>query len=502
VAGTALALVALACGGSPPGVPLLGSVAATAMEPLVRTEGARYFTGARSGRAIYLTGSHTWNQFQDWDVRDPPRPFDFDRYLDFLERHGHNLIRLYVWEQAAWFPGTNEKVVIAPLPYLRNGPGLALDGKPRFDLDEFDPAYFDRLRDRVARAGARGIYVSVMLFDGWSVESKGQKSGNPWPGHPFHRANNVNGIDGDLDGDGQGPEVHTLQNPGVTELQKRYLAKVVETVRDQENVLFEISNESAAGSVEWQYEMIRTLQELESGQALHHPVGMTVPYPQDARENQPLFASPADWISPHLDRAQGQDPDPFTGRKIVLSDTDHIFGVGGSPQWVWKTFLRGGNPLFMDPCVTEVRNNLPAWSTDDTRQNLPPPCPPSEWEGVRLAMGYARALTIRVDLASLRPLPELCSTHYCLADPGREYLVYAPLEHRRRRRALGALSPRFAGEKFDVDLSAAPGPLAIEWVNTETGELVPGGAAVGGGRVEFRAPFAADAVMHARLEGS
>jgi uncharacterized protein DUF6298 len=499
VALATVALSALSCGSAPRGEPLHIRSGSVPVEPLVvRGAGARYFTGARTGRTVYLTGAHTWNNFQDWDASDPPRAFDFERYLDFLEAHGHNLIRLYVWEQAAWFPGMDAKITISPLPYLRTGPGLALDGRPRFDVHQFDPAYFARLRERVDAAAERGIYVSVMLFDGWSVEAKNEKTGNPWRGHPFNRENNVNGVDGDLDRDGKGVEIHTLANPEVTALERAYLAKVVETLRDRENVLFEISNESAAESVEWQYEMIRTLRELEAGGPLQHPIGMTVPFPEGPRGNQPLFASPADWISPHLDPERTQDLESAVGRKIVLADTDHIFGVGGDGRWVWETFMRGANPLFMDPCVTEIRRNLPAWSADDANAALPPPCPPSEFEGVRLAMGYARALAARVDLARLEPRDSLCSTSYCLVDPGKDYLVFAPIAHHKLRRLLGAVSRGWAGESFDVDLSSAKGMLSVEWLNTETGELFPGDPVAGGGRVTLRAPFPADALLHAR----
>ena len=34
---------------------------------------------------------------------------------------------------------------------------------------------------------------------------------------------------------------------------------------------------------------------------------------------------------------------------MSLLDTDHIWGCGGNAAWVWKSFLRGHNPLFMDP---------------------------------------------------------------------------------------------------------------------------------------------------------
>ena len=58
---------------------------------------------------------------------------------------------------------------MTPQPWPRSGPGTAKDGKPKFDLDSFDQAYFDRLRERVIAAGIEGIYASVMLFEGFSL---------------------------------------------------------------------------------------------------------------------------------------------------------------------------------------------------------------------------------------------------------------------------------------------------------------------------------------------
>src|SRR5215208_1173545 len=89
----------------------------------------RYFTDG-SGRAILLAGSHTWSNFQDRGYTDPPPAFDWGWHLDWLAGFNHNFIRLWVWEQAAYCPSTPEKRLIAPLPYLRPGPALALDGKP------------------------------------------------------------------------------------------------------------------------------------------------------------------------------------------------------------------------------------------------------------------------------------------------------------------------------------------------------------------------------------
>jgi hypothetical protein len=495
----------IACGEASPGIPLLPQtdVPASAVHKdagpagrlAVLSENPRYFADAADRRAVYLTGSHTWNNFQDWGPTDPPRPFDYTGYLDFLERHGHNFIRLYVWEQAAWFPGTDKKVFISPLPYLRTGPGIALDGGLRFDLGQFNPSYFHRLRERVQAAGRRGIYVSVMLFDGWSVELKGEKTGNPWRGHPFNRENNINGINGDLNGDGEGKEVHTLMNSAVTALQKSYLRKIVETLSDLDNVLWEVSNESHSESGEWQYEMIRTIRNLESRRGKRHPVGMTPMWPPAADANAPLFESPADWISPFAGKAQPvyrDNPPAATGRKVLLSDTDHLWGIGGTPRWVWEAFMRGMNPIFMDPYTTAIRNNLPAWPSAESGLDTPAP----EWDAVRKAMGYSRALARRVDLASMRPIGELASSGYCLAAPGKEYLIYVPSNGGWLGRLMRSILRDSNRERVVADLSATPGALDVEWVDVERGEIIAGEPVRGGRSFEFRAPFSGDAVLH------
>src|SRR5262245_10006554 len=68
----------------------------------------RYFTfgagDAADRQAVYLTGSHIWNNFHDGmgpgaDCDAERERFDYDAYLDFLEDHGHNFIRLWRWEQ-------------------------------------------------------------------------------------------------------------------------------------------------------------------------------------------------------------------------------------------------------------------------------------------------------------------------------------------------------------------------------------------------------------------
>ncbi len=80
---------------TPSSGPLTGQ--ATTVGPLVvSTRNRRYFTveSDEDQQAVYLTGSHIWNNFHDGlgpghDCVDPPEQNDYNAYLDFLEEHGH-----------------------------------------------------------------------------------------------------------------------------------------------------------------------------------------------------------------------------------------------------------------------------------------------------------------------------------------------------------------------------------------------------------------------------
>ena len=249
-----------------------------------------------------------------------------------------------------------------------------------------------------------------MLFEGWGI----QFSPDAWRHHPFHPANNINGIDGDLNGDGRGLEIHTGQAPSITTLQQAYVRRVVETVNEFDNVLYEISNENHPASTEWQYGMIHWIRQCESTMAKQHPVGMTFQY--KGGQNRTLFDSPADWISPNSHGGYRDDPPVADGSKVIITDTDHLWGIGGNADWVWKSFLRGMHPIFMDPYDgTVLRLGFGS----------------QQAEPIRRSMGAVLRWSRRVNLANLTPHPKLASTTYCLADPGVEYLVYVPASKQR-----------------------------------------------------------------------
>ncbi len=451
----------------------LQSQAASAAGPLrIHPENPRYFTaGVKSPdgslRAVYLTGAHTWNNLVDMGRSDPPEKFDWDAYLGFLEKHHHNFIRLWAWDSTVWDTRANGSLGksfihrAAPLPWARTGPGNALDGKPKFNLAEFHPEYFGRLRSRVKTAGERGVYVSVMLFEGWGLfhgnRRPGTDDGWAWRNHPFNPANNVQAptVHG---ADAASGRVHTLRNPEVNKFQAAYICKVVDTLNDLDNVLYEVLNEG--GEKEWNWWVIQTIHDHQRKKPKQHPVGNT----GHGTERLPtMLASPAEWISPGQADGYAENPPAWSEKKVSLLDTDHIWGVGGNAAWVWKSFLRGHNPIFMDPYDGSVLG-------EDTG-----------WEPIRSALGHARRIAERVNLAGMTPRNELASTRYCLANPGREYLVYQPQ----------------GGKEFSLELKA--GTYQLEWLNPPQGMTARNEQITAGdGPRQFKAPFETDSVLYLR----
>jgi collagenase-like protein with putative collagen-binding domain len=412
---------------------------AAATGPLrVLASNPRYFTDG-SVQAIYLTGSHTWCNLSNYYFpgNDETCTLDWSAYLTFLTQHHHNFIRMWTFELLG----------MAILPWQRSGPGTAHDGKPKVNFTQWNQAYFDRLRSRVMDARDRGMYVSIMLFDGAFSQDQ-------WDDHLMNPANNGQGIDG------RGSATHTLGDAARVAIQEAYGKKVIDTVNDLDNVLYEISNESRGSSDAWQYHMITLIKTYEAGKPKQHPVGMTITDSMAA-----LLNSPADWISPGAERWQDyrDNPPPNDGRKVILADTDHIgTGSAANVTTMWKNFSRGNQAILMDEPF-QASNNYKG--------------------GARIAMGDTRRYADTMNLAAMSPRGDLTSTGYALANPGSEYLVYNP-----------------DGGPFTVNLQSAT--YQVQWFNPSTRQILSGGSVSGGGSQLFSPPFSGEAVLYLKGPGA
>ena len=503
---------------SPAPEPLAGPLTgpdAAAGPLVVSAANPRYFTAASGdavgGKAVYLTGSHIWNNLHDGlgpggSCAGRPESNDYRAYLAFLKDHGHNFIRLWRWEHfRSQSFGKAFHLCMTPQPWPRTGPGAAADGEPRFDLSRFDEAYFARLRGRVIAAGNAGIYVSVMLFEGWGLHL------SPPPdnlqGHPFHAGNNINQIAISSIVDYQ---VLPL-DPRVQAIQEAYLRQVVDTVHDLPNVLYEVANESSGQDAEsvqfpglpplpgpigdstrWQYQVIEFVRRYERQRGYDcHPIGMTMqfPVPDQAKVNDRLFGGPADWVSPGFDDvahpggAQPSrwlvDPPASDGTKVVLTDTDHYAPGGGDALWAWKSFLRGHNPILMDFGIIDVVHPLDPAHGVPSYESLEP---------TRYAMGDTLRFALQMPLAAMQPRGDLSSTGYALADPGQEYLILQP-----------------AGRADPFTVMVGPGTYTVQWHSIDSRQRAAAAQVTAGSSsvISFTAPFATPgpAVLHMKRTG-
>src|ERR1051325_5441070 len=406
----------------------------------VNPSNPRYFVDS-NGIPVYLAGTYLAHEQLALGLED------FGSYLDFLQSEKHNLTRLWAWEQT---PAT-AKSPITTLPYLRTGSAQALDGGAKFDLLQFNQNHFDQLRARVIQAAQRGVWVSVVLFQSLESSSK-KKQDKPWYRNPFNRDNNVNGVNGDPDGNGTGDEAYNLTIPAITSLQEAYLRKVVDSWNDLDNVLYELSGDGSLGNAAWQNYIITYLKNYQATKGTQHPVGVSY---SDGKEADEIFAGPADWII-----AYGADLKPPLaegGKVLFLEMNPRLLKRSTSTQGFWTAFTRGFNV---------IAKEFDSFS-------------PSVSESLHTTIAQLAAYSEIINLASIASSDAVCSTHYCLVNPGNEYLIYLP-----------------SGTRLAVDLSTTQQDFLLTWFDPTSGQTIAGNPIAGGAQITVQSPFRGPAMLH------
>src|SRR5690606_31196462 len=200
--------------------------------------------------------------------------FDYRTYLATLHSDGLNATRIfsgaYAEPQGAF---RIERNTLAPAPGRLIAPWARSDtpgyagGGPKFDLQQWNPEYFERLHDLMEEASRLGIVVELVLFCPFYREEQ-------WALSPMNASNNINGI-----GAVERTEVYTVEgNEALLAVQKAMVRKIVEELNGYDNLYYEICNEPYFGGVtrEWQQEIVQTIASTEQNLKFRHLISENV----------------------------------------------------------------------------------------------------------------------------------------------------------------------------------------------------------------------------------
>lgn len=164
------------------------------------------------------------------------RPFQFERYLaDAAEKH-MTLTRLFLLFrelQASINPYSTCKPETPDYiaPFVRTGPGRALDQELKYDLDRPNPEYFDRLHRFLSLTSDYGIIVECVLLSNTYAP-------HIWALNPLNAHNNINGLE-----EIEWPDYLTRRHPRLFERQVAHVRKIVADTNSYDNIIYEICNE-------------------------------------------------------------------------------------------------------------------------------------------------------------------------------------------------------------------------------------------------------------------
>lgn len=334
--------------------------------------------------------------------------------------------------------------------YQRTGPGLAADGRPKFDLTRFNQTYFDYWRTVAEYALSKGIVLQICIMDLWHnhdtiVEDNGP--GKVWGMQfDFYRgANNINGVDA-----ANHTEWMSEAHP-VFAYHQALIRKLVDTMGDLPNIVWEIGNQT--GRTDWELRMAEILTSYEQSRGL--PVRLVMPRDLPGHQFVPgqCVADPV--------QVQGLLAEAFPWNLPLLADNDCIYP--GHPHTrrhrAWAALTAGAhiNLFHLELVSPGVLHSQDAA------------------DGMRY-LGYLRTFLeeLDVDLLGMRPANDLVTNGWAYAKPGREYIVYL-----------------ISGGSTTI--SGLPASYTAVWFNPRNARMRPAGEGP-----SFTAPDDHDWVLHIR----
>ena len=376
--------------------------------------------------------------------------FDYITYLNELQSKRLNLTRIFTGAYREPLGAFNiDKNSLAPAsgrficPWLRSAAPGYTNAENKFDLIQWDTAYFNRLKDVVSAAQQRGIIVELTLFCPFYENTH-------WILSPFNSANNINDV-----GTVPRTDVYTLdKSAGLLAVQETLVRKIVNELKDFDNLIYEICNEPYFGGVtiEWQHHIADIITETEETFQVRHLISQNIANGSETIKDPHPGVSVFNfhYARPPYAVAQNYDLNKVIG--------DNETGFAGNSDSTYRregwAFLLAGGGLY---------NNLDYSFTVGHEKGTfvyPSTLPGGGSSELRRQLGYLKDFLYRFDFIHMRPdstltikgQPEKFRS-YALTEPGKQYAVYF-----------------YYSIGLNVELMLPAGTYEVEWMNPLTGK--------------------------------
>jgi len=401
--------------------------------------------------------------------------FDYVAYFDALKAYGMNYTRIYpgfLFEPMGKFMKGNTlgaKPSSLILPWARSSkPGYPLGGN-LFDLDQWDPAFFKRLRDFVAKAAERGIVVEIAFYNA--------QYGDTWPMSPLYYENNIQG-EGRCDYE----DAQTLKHADVVRREDDYVRKITQEINEFDNVILEICDEpyltgtpiELAGP--WIAHNVEVIKNAEKTLPKKHLIAQQMEGPMGgpcdftAHPDVSVIVTQYAWEGSHeqMGGLMALDYEYDKNKPIDFNETDYYptwyqgDRIADSRVEAWEFVVGGGGSFNQLNGLYTVRD--PGAKTEENAQLL------RALKSLHDFMYGFDFLKMHPDKSFVQGGLPLGTYARGMSEPGKQYAYYHHHSAFGRNTASYKVAPGNYQENLVLHLPA--GTYQAEWVNAATGQVI------------------------------
>ena len=330
-------------------------------------------------------------------------------------------------------------------PWARSKMPGYVNGGSRFDLDRWDDAFFQRLKDFVTQADKHGIVVELNLFTPMYEDAQ-------WNYSPMKGSNNVNGI-GKV---GKHAVYTTDKEPALFAVQEAMTRKIVTELNGFDNLYYEICNEPYFGGVTrtWHDRITDVIVATEKSLPKKHLISWNVANDYaKVKDPHPAISI----INFHYARPAAVTDN--LGLKKVLGLNETGFKGTGDDYYrmqAWEFLVAGGglyNNLDYSFCVGH----------EDGTFAVKDPTPGGGGPKLRKQLRHMAEFLGRFDFVRMKPMPTVVKGRVAkqvgfqvLAEPGKQYAIYLR-----------------SVKNVALQVELPEGKYQGEWLDAVTGKQIP-----------------------------